>query len=308
MSTFIKNCPNSELETMFNQFIPALMEPVLGDYKVAVPDARDAEVMTLFTTVIQKLGDKSVDLVPTIFNATFQTTLDMITTNFEDYPDHRVMFFKLIQAMLSHAFPAVLALNAQQCRLVVDSIVWAFKHLERNIAEVGLACLVTLIKNISRSSVANDFFKSFYTSLLTDLFGVVTDTFHKPGFKLHATIIAQFFNLVDTGAISISLWDTSSQNFNNNREYVHMFVCNLLAKSFPNITQQTIQHFVTGAFTYHSDLSAFKRHTRDFLIQLKEFAKSDNSALFLEEKQQHDNMVQEKERARLASVPGLLQS
>lgn len=232
----------------------------------------------------------------------------MITTNFEDYPDHRVMFFKLIQAILSHAFPAVLSLNTQQCRLVVDSIVWAFKHIERNVAEVGLACLVTLVNNISRSSVANNFFKSFYTSLIQDLFGVLTDTFHKPGFKLHATILAQFFQIVDTGAISVPLWDTNSQNFNNNREYVQMFVCNLLCQSFPNITRQIIQDFVTGSFTHHSELGAFKRHTRDFLVQLKEFSLSDNKDLFLEEKQQQESMQQERESKRQAAVPGLLKT
>jgi len=306
MSTFIINCPDSELEAVFQQFIPALMEPVLNDYKVAVADARDAEVMSLFTAVIQKLGVQgAVKLVPPIFDSVFQSTLDMITTNFEDYPDHRVMFFKLIQAILKNAFPAILSLNTQQCRLVVDSIVWAFKHLERNVAEVGLTCLVTLIDNISRSSVANEFFKSFYISLLQDLFGVLTDTFHKPGFKYHATLIAQFFQIVDTGAISIPLWDVNTQNFNNNREYVQMFVCNLLAQSFKNQTRQTIQAFVTGAFSLHSNLPQFKRHTRDFLIQLKEFSSADNKDLYLEEQKQQEVVKKQAELERMSAVPGL---
>lgn len=40
-----------------------------------------------------------------------------------------------------------------------------------------------------------------------------------------------------------------------------------------------------GLFDLNKDLSAFKLHLRDFLIQLKEFSEGDNSELYLEEKE-----------------------
>ena len=44
---------------------------------------RDAEVLSLFAAIINKLKDRMAKEVPTIFEAVFQVTLQMITKNFE---------------------------------------------------------------------------------------------------------------------------------------------------------------------------------------------------------------------------------
>lgn len=125
----------------------------------------------------------------------------MITKNFEDYPEHRLKFFSLLQAIATHCFPALIRLSSEVCdpmahswcsvfkapflyiqstfqkyidmavisfskliwayagfwcffliddqqvKLVMDSIVWAFRHTERNIAETGLNLLLEMLKN-----------------------------------------------------------------------------------------------------------------------------------------------------------------
>jgi hypothetical protein len=40
-----------------------------------------------------------------------------------------------------------LSLSQQQLKLVMDSIIWAFRHTERNIAETGLNLLLEMLKN-----------------------------------------------------------------------------------------------------------------------------------------------------------------
>lgn len=55
-----------------------------------------------------------------------------------DFPDHRVQFFRLLQAINSNAFPALLRLSGPQFQLIMDAIIWAVKHLERTPAETGL--------------------------------------------------------------------------------------------------------------------------------------------------------------------------
>ncbi|CAF4720633.1 unnamed protein product, partial [Rotaria magnacalcarata] len=55
----------------------------------------------------------------------------MIDKNFEDYPDHRKNFYILLQSVINVCFPAILALNATQFKLVYDSIMWALKHTMR---------------------------------------------------------------------------------------------------------------------------------------------------------------------------------
>ena len=107
----------------------------------------------------------------------------MITKNFEDYPEHRLKFFSLLRAIGTHCFQALIQLSSQvssslfcflvlrwiidlkyvnfiflcffwlldnlfqQLKLVIDSINWAFRHTERNIAETGLSLLLEILKN-----------------------------------------------------------------------------------------------------------------------------------------------------------------
>jgi exportin-1 len=78
---------------------------------------------------------------------------------------------------------AFFSLSPTQFKLVIDSIVWAFKHTERQISETGLNILMELLKNISDSGpdVSSLFYKTYFLSVLQDVFYVLTDTFHKSG-------------------------------------------------------------------------------------------------------------------------------
>lgn len=123
--------------------------------------------------------------VPRVFEAVFKCTLDMITKNFEDFPEHRSNLFNLLRAINHHCFPALLT-DQGNFTLIIESIKWAFKHTERNVAETGLNTLLELLNNVQASQVMNDFYRAYYLGLLQDVFSVLTDTLHKPGFKLQA--------------------------------------------------------------------------------------------------------------------------
>jgi exportin-1 len=116
--------------------------------------------------------------------------MQMLTRNFEEFPEHRQRFYQLLKAVVNSAFQvtshtityphqlpthafyclssdhmcswclcsdltcgfalcvyvqAILMLNPEQQKLVVDSIVWGFKHTDRNIAEIGLEILHDLL-------------------------------------------------------------------------------------------------------------------------------------------------------------------
>ncbi|CAN6458129.1 unnamed protein product [Victoria cruziana] len=51
--------------------------------------------------------------VPRIFEAVFECTLEMITKNFEDCPEHRLKFFSLLRAVAAHCFNALIHLSSQ---------------------------------------------------------------------------------------------------------------------------------------------------------------------------------------------------
>lgn len=98
----------------------------------------------------------------------------------------------------------------------------------------------------------------------------MTDRLHKSGFKMHATLLRQIFTLIETGQVTLPLFDPAAQPpGQTNQGYMREYVLELLATSFPNLTRPMIQSFVVGLFDPQLDLAAYKTHLRDFLVQLK---------------------------------------
>lgn len=54
METFIRKA--EDLETVNSNFMPPLLDAILGDYTRNVPAARDAEVLNVMATIISRLG------------------------------------------------------------------------------------------------------------------------------------------------------------------------------------------------------------------------------------------------------------
>ncbi|PSS32265.1 Protein EXPORTIN 1A like [Actinidia chinensis var. chinensis] len=286
------------------QFVPPMMDPVLGDYARNLPDARESEVLSLFATIINKYKAAMIEDVPRIFEAVFQCTLEMITKNFEDYPEHRLKFFSLLRAIATHCFPALIRLSSEQLKLVMDSIIWAFRHTERNIAETGLNLLLEMLKNFQASEFCNQFYQSYFVTIEQEIFAVLTDTFHKPGFKLHVLVLQHLFCLVESDSLTEPLWDVTTvpYPYPNNAMFVREYSIKLLGTSFPNMTPAEVTQFVNGLFESRNDLSAFKNHIRDFLVQSKEFSAQDNKDLYAEE----TAAQRERERQRMLTIPGLI--
>ncbi len=302
--------PDSAPLTIATTILPRMLEPILDDYKRCTPAARDPEVLTLFTTATLKLREYMSQYLLRVMDSVFECTLQMITQNFEDFPEHRVQFFEFLRAANSECFKALFEIPAAQQQLVVDSVVWAFRHTERNIADTGLDILHELLQNIARAppQAAQAFYKAHLVRLITEVLFVMTDRLHKSGFKMHATLLNQMFRLVSGDQVTVPLHESvqASSGMEGNKQYLANEVGRTLLENFPNISQSQARTFVSGLFNTSIDLATFKQNMRDFLITIKEFSAEDNSELWHEE-----TTVQEAEaatrqlEARLA-VPGLL--
>ncbi|RCH87432.1 Karyopherin transporter, partial [Rhizopus stolonifer] len=174
------NC-TTEIETVNNSMVGPFLEAVLTDYNTNVDAARDAEVLNVIATIIDKLQSMMTSRVQVIFEATFEPTLNMITKDFAEYPEHRNGFYSMLRAINRHCFPALLELAPAQFKLFIDSVVWGFKHTMRDIADIGLEICGELIDNISRTdaAVAGAFYQSYFLNILQDIFFVLTDRDHK---------------------------------------------------------------------------------------------------------------------------------
>ncbi|OBZ75216.1 Exportin-1 [Grifola frondosa] len=307
METFIRKA--EDLEVVNGNFMPPLLDAILGDYNRNVPAARDAEVLNVMATIISRLGPLLTPQVPAILEAVFEPTLNMINQDFSEFPEHRVGFFKLLRAINLNCFPALLTVPPPQFKLFMDSIIWAIKHTMRDIAETGLNLCLEVINNFAGAepAVSNAFFQQYFLSILQDIFYVLTDTDHKSGFKLQSSLLARMFQLAETNQISVPLFDPSTVPDPNisNSMFLREYTANLLKSAFPHVQNAQIQTFVISLGEYHSDLNRFKLALRDFLVQLKEFS-GDNAELYLEEKEAEAQRKAQEERAAAMRIPGML--
>lgn len=338
ITTYVEKA--DDLEMIHQTLVPQLLEAILLDYKNNVPDAREAEVLAVITVLISKLQvrwtpttskfmivralamkgklDQSVDFpgqgmmteqVPAILDNVFECTLDMINKDFSEYPEHRVEFFKLLRAINQRCFPALLKLDQAHFKLVIDSCMWASKHDNRAVEGEGLQMCVELVENMANHTdqqTCDAFFQNFYTTVLQDVFFVLTDSDHKAGFKYQSMLLARLFWLVGANKISGPIYtaDQAAQG-TSNRDFLQNFVANLLSNAFPNLQAAQITNFIKQLFETTEDLTKFKLILRDFLIQLKEFA-GDNAELFQEDREKAAKDAQDAERNRMAKVAGLL--
>jgi exportin-1 len=265
------------------------------------------------------------DQIINIMDSVFECTLDMINKDFSEYPEHRVEFFKLLRTINLRCFPALLRLDGRSFKFVIDSCMWASKHDNREVESAGLSMCFELISNMAETDAQtqNAFFQSFFTTILQDVFFVLTDSDHKAGFKSQSMLLAKMFWLVDSNKLEGPIYTSPDMApaGTPNREFLRNFVGNLLATAFPNLQTYVpivrcsrlvltdysaqISSFIDGLFATNSDLVRFKVILRDFLISLKEFS-GDNAELFAEEREQAATKAKEEERERAMKVGGLL--
>ncbi|XP_064490113.1 exportin-1-like [Ornithodoros turicata] len=297
---------STDPKMVLENFIPPLLDAVLLDYqRCTVPSAREPEVLSAMAMIVHRLEGFITCEIPKIFDAVFECTLSMINKDFEEFPEHRTNFFLLLQAVVTHCFPALLNIPPAQFKLVLDSIIWAFKHTMRNVADTGLQILYQLLQNIAQEEVASQsFYQTYYTDVVQHLFSVVTDTSHTAGLTMQATILAYMFSIVEANKVTVPLNPTVQAV--SNVVYVQDFVANLLKSAFAHLTDPQIKITVQGFFNLNQDIQAFKEHLRDFLVQIREFTGEDNSDLFLEEREVALRQAEEEKRKIRMSVPGIL--
>ncbi|KAI9320987.1 nuclear export factor CRM1 [Dichotomocladium elegans] len=292
-----------------NHMVTPFFEAVLGDYRNSVEVARDAEVLNVLATMVNKLRSLMTPRISVVLEATFEPTLNMITKDFSENPEHRTGFYNMLRAINLHCFQALLELAPAQFKLVIDSVVWGFKHTMRDIADIGLQICSELIDNISRQdpAIAGAFYQSYYRNILQDIFFVLTDRDHKSGFKGQTEVLAQLFNLVTTNRIQVPLFDPSQVPDPNmtNAQFLENYVTVLLQNAFPHLQSGQIKIFVMAMFEYNSNPPKFKLEVRDFLIQLKEFA-GENAELYLEEKEAEMEEKRKTDRQKALAIPGMV--
>ena len=163
----------NDIRLVADNFVDPLLDAVLIDYRSNVPAAREPEVLSTMATIVTRLEGILTPKIPKILDAVFECTLEMINKNFEEFPgniniklditsslseiidknliiflEHRINFFLLLQAINKGCFSAFLEIPPQMFKLILDSIVWGYKHTMRNVNDTGLEIMLQLLKNV----------------------------------------------------------------------------------------------------------------------------------------------------------------
>lgn len=205
------------------------------------------------------------DKVPAIMESVFECTLEMINKDFHEYPEHRVQFFKLLQAINLYCFPALLKLDAAQFKFVIDSCMWASKHDNREVENTGLTMCLELMNNMAETDTQTSsiFFNQFYIPILQDVFFVLTDSDHKAGlynicsiclstysihahtvptgFKSQAMLLSRMFYFVESGRIQNPIYSPDQAPLGtSNRNFLQEYVATLLQNAFKNLQEYVL--------------------------------------------------------------------
>lgn len=114
IATFISN--NEDPDMVISEFLPKLSELIV-DYNGNVPNARDPEVLSLFTSLIKKMGDRMNQYIPDILNCLFESTLSMISGNYTDFMDFRRNYFNLIKVIVEDSLDGLFEASEENFKI-----------------------------------------------------------------------------------------------------------------------------------------------------------------------------------------------
>jgi exportin-1 len=117
-----------------------MLDPILGDYSRNVPAARNAEVLSVTIALVVKLREGFAPHVPHIMDSVVRFTLEMISPNTHDFPEHRVLLFKLLQELVS----VLPSMDPTTIKVIVDAVIFGFKHQQRDVSEPVRALCVSM--------------------------------------------------------------------------------------------------------------------------------------------------------------------
>lgn len=301
METFFNG--TEDLNLLSNKFVPPLLHAILTDYYNSVPDAKDASVLSLLYSAIKKLKQSMAPHLVSVLKSVMESTIPMIKENFNDYPDHRKNLFQLLNVINQECFQVFFQINASDFQLIMKSVLWAIMHDNRQSYETGLEMLDSLLTNIhsKNQEIVDPFYKAFFTTILTDIFGVLTDTMHMSGFKFQSSILRKLILVVNSNQLRVPLYD-KGDSFSDNRGFAQTFIAEKIRNAFPNLSREEIQQFVINIFQNAGDETKFTDTLRDFLVVSKEWSNIDTKELYFEEREREAEQLKKEERDLAQSI------
>ena len=194
--SYLVKSSDQNINNLTSNFCPSMLA-LLQDYQNSMDVTKEMEVLKLFTQLVDRLGSQIQNAMTTIIEIVL-TSNNMITQDFNSYPDHRVYFYQFMKSVTIHSFNSLFQLNQDLFGTFINFILWSVKHELYNIYDIGLDILFVVLKvrydhnlqNINQNyEVLNMFYQMYYMSLMKDILEVSIDGKHKNGLKKQSQIL-----------------------------------------------------------------------------------------------------------------------
>jgi exportin-1 len=169
------------------------------DYTNSSPNARDPEVLLLFSVMLKHAGDLMADFLPTIMQSLCQSTLQMIQQDTTTYPEFRDGFFRLVMNIIKHCANGLFQQSGESFQTVVYTVIFAMQHEKPDLMELGNESMHSLCMTLAESpSFATIFYQNFFTTCMKEIITVLTDYRHMAGFKMQGQIVQLMLQAIDS--------------------------------------------------------------------------------------------------------------
>ncbi|CAD8069914.1 unnamed protein product [Paramecium sonneborni] len=242
---------------------------LLEEYQQSIDEQKEPELLLTFKYMLEKFLTPIEDLVPLILKGLFDATIRLISQDFNSYPDHRINFFEFLRSCVQYHLLGLFNMPQDQFKLMIDCIIWAFKHQVPNLQELGLDVLYYILQQVNSDLiVANQFYSLYYLRLLKDILEILTDNLHASGFKHQSQILMTLFQIASNPQITTKL---SNEQVGSNFEYISQYLITSLYGAFPNVTKQQTELHISRMFQNLNNAHNFRQELSDYLINLKQF-------------------------------------
>eukprot|EP01056_Protomagalhaensia_sp_Gyna25_P006118 Protomagalhaensia_sp_Gyna_25__6117@NODE_992_length_2320_cov_21_295046_g790_i0_p1_GENE_NODE_992_length_2320_cov_21_295046_g790_i0NODE_992_length_2320_cov_21_295046_g790_i0_p1_ORF_typecomplete_len344_score58_93CRM1_C/PF08767_11/3_8e64GnRH/PF00446_17/0_058TTRAP/PF14203_6/0_26_NODE_992_length_2320_cov_21_295046_g790_i0451034 len=246
-----------------SQVLPPLLVCVYGEYRNALPDLRDPEVLNLAGSLIIKLNAEILPEFASMFIPIFEPSLDMIKGDFDSYSEIRVAFFHLLQSCVQHCYLSLIALPFEVVRNVMAALIFGIQDEKPDIAGSALKTLLDLLRKTkeTKGEIYAAFAKDYFM-ILQQTIGVMTDTLHTAGYRDQCLVLQELTKWGNDPALAAT--DPNLQ-----KTVIMQSVGRSLLEAFPHLTPSQVEEFVVNIFNPEASLAEFSQFVKDFTIQLK---------------------------------------
>lgn len=123
---------------ILNTFIFPLGE-LLNDFKQCIPETKDQEFVALFTVVLEKLSIVlNSDFLSKLIEMIFTSSLPLITSDFNSFPEIRANFFSFLKSLVRFNFGNLFSLDSSYFNTILDCVIWSLRHELSTYSDLGL--------------------------------------------------------------------------------------------------------------------------------------------------------------------------